>query len=143
MRLSRALAPLVLAATLAACGGSTPADLIATPAASAAQLPDSVRVSRLEPVTLDGGRLTVSFTDLADSRCPANVVCAWEGDAAATLRLDARGAVATPVLHTRLEPKRVVHAGYEVTLLHVEPYPGTEPENARVVPTAVLKVTRR
>jgi len=143
MRLDR-IVPLLPFALLAACSGgnATSAPEPAT-SATAAQLGDSVRVVRGQPVSLDGGRLVVSFTDLNDSRCPANVVCVWEGDAAATLRLEGAGAVATPTLHTRLDPKATTHAGYEVALVNVTPYPGTEPPNARLAPTAILRITRR
>jgi hypothetical protein len=136
------LLPTVLLA--AACSGAA-ATAAPEPATSAAsvQIGDSVRVVRGQPLSIDGGRLTIAFTDLNDSRCPANVVCVWEGDAAATLRLEGAGAVATPTLHTRLDPKGTTHAGYEITLVNVTPYPGTEPPNARLAPTAILRVTRR
>ena len=135
----RAPRPAVLL-TLALLGACSPGSASSAPEPA---LGDSLRVVRGQSVTLDGGRLTVAVTELVDSRCAANVVCVWEGDAAVTLRVESGGAVATPTLHTRLEPKRATHVGYELVLLDVTPYPGTTPPNAPVTPIAVLRVTRR
>jgi hypothetical protein len=136
--------PLALAA-LAACssGGSTAPKT--DPATSSASTPfdDTVRVMRSQATRVDGGRLTITYTDLTDSRCPANAACVWQGDAAATLRLEAGGTSANATLHTALEPKATTHAGYTITLVRADPYPGTEPENARLAPTLLLRVARR
>ena len=140
-----ALPAFALLATLAACssgGGTAPAPEPSTSSASTT-FDDTVRVVRAQPTRVDGGRLTITYTDGSDSRCPANAVCVWMGDAAVSLRLEAGGAAATPTLHTALEPKTATHGGYTVTLLGADPYPGTEPPNARLAPTALLRVSRR
>ena len=136
-----ALASLFLAACSSGAGTAPKADPSTSSVAGA--FDDTVRVVRGQQTAVDGGRLKVTYTDLTDSRCPANVVCVWAGDAAATIRLDVGGAVATPTLHTALEPKSATHAGYTVTLVSADPYPGTEPPNARLAATVLLRVTRR
>jgi hypothetical protein len=135
--------PLLLALAACSSGAGTAPKSEPTTASASTPLDDTVRVVRGQPARLDGGRLTIAYTDLADSRCPANVTCVWAGDAVATLRLEAGGAAATPALHTALEPKSATHAGYTVTLVSADPYPGTEPPNARLAPTVLLRVTRR
>ncbi len=126
--------PLLLAAACSGGAGTAPkAD--PSPSSVSAALDDTVRAVRGQATPVDGGRLTVTYTDLTDSRCPANVQCVWQGDAA--------GATARPTLHTALEPKATTHAGYTVTLVAVDPYPGTEPPNARLAGTVLLRVARR
>ncbi len=136
-----ALASLALAACSSGAGTAPKAD--PSTSSVAGTFDDTVRVVRSQETAVDGGRLKITYTDLTDSRCPKTVVCVWAGDAAATVRLDAAGAVATPTLHTGLEPKAATHAGYVVTLASVDPYPGTEPPNARLAGTVLLRVTRR
>jgi hypothetical protein len=138
-----ALVPLVLALAACSSGGGTAPKADPSTASVSGAFDDTVRVVRGQATAVDGGRLAVTYTDLTDSRCPAKVQCVWAGDAAATLRLDAGGAVATPTLHTTLEPKAATHAGYAVTLVSVDPYPGTEPPNARLAATVLLRVARR
>ena len=137
------LSLLLVAAAACSSNGGTAPKAEPSPSSASASFDDTVRVMRSQATPVDGGRLTITYTDLADSRCPANAVCVWQGDAAATLRLDAGGAVAAPTLHTAIEPKAAAHAGYTVTLLRADPYPGTEPENARLAPTLLLRVARR
>jgi hypothetical protein len=137
------LSLLLLAAAACSSNGGTAPRAEPSPSSVSAPLDDTVRVMRSQATPVDGGRLTITYADLNDSRCPANANCVWMGDAAATLRLDVGGAVATPTLHTTLEPKAATHAGYTVTLLRADPYPGTEPENARLAPTLLLRVARR
>jgi len=63
---------------------------------------------------------------VADSRCAANVVCVWQGDAAVRLELATPQAGAVEgTLHTTLEPKTLDASGYTLSLLDVAPHPGT------------------
>lgn len=70
------------------------------------------------------GDRVVRFTAVReDSRCPSGVQCAWAGDAAVELVVDAGGEPTVIVLHTTLEPRSTVAAGLRLTLLRVEPQP--------------------
>ncbi|MGZ8378305.1 MAG: hypothetical protein ACXW0Z_13855 [Gemmatirosa sp.] len=137
-------------AAVAACAhGSEPAAAIVDPAVTAVivgedRLGDTVRVVHGQQAVLDGQRLVVGFTDLLDdSRCPANAMCVWQGNAAVRLRLAVQGERATPVLHTAQEPRTATIGSYSVELVNVEPYPGTVPDNVRIAPSVIVRVTRR
>jgi hypothetical protein len=69
--------------------------------------------------TVVAGGTTVSFTDILDSRCPRDVVCAWEGDAA--VRLESGGQHL--ILHTAgsAGPKEGSLAGLTIALVEVRP----------------------
>ena len=68
-------------------------------------------------VTSDG-RLTFTFVRLvSESRCPANVVCVWEGDAAVRLRGASPDGSTEATIHTALEPKVFEIGGARVSLL--------------------------
>lgn len=111
--------------------------------AVAAKLGDTLRVMRGQGGAVDGGRLAIRFDSAgADSRCPARVQCVWQGDVAAMLGVTAGGATTALTLHTGVEPRAATVAGYRIELLTVDPYPGTEPPNARLAQTVVLRVTR-
>jgi hypothetical protein len=86
------------------------------------------------PFTLGVGELavvagldaTVGFDGVAaDSRCPINVICVWEGDAAASLWVTPVGGERTSfVLHTSPMFQRAKTVGpVNVQLLDVTPYP--------------------
>lgn len=69
------------------------------------------------------GQLRVSFADIVDSRCPTEVVCAWDGDAAVRLESGAESIV----LHTNqtVGPATGKLSGVTMTLLEVKPRPVT------------------
>jgi hypothetical protein len=120
--------------------GSTGASPERTGASRTELLDDTLRVALGHSASADGGRLLLTFrARLGDSRCPANVVCVWMGDAG--VRVSARTARTSVEreLHTALEPLRLSIDGYVVTLVGLTPYPGTED---RGTPTAVLRVVR-
>lgn len=88
-----------------------------------------------------------------DSRCPhsatpgVRVDCVWAGDATAALRLTLAGeAPADTILHTHDGPaggpREVLHRGYLVTLLDVEPYPVYQETIAAEDYRVLLRVTR-
>ena len=59
-----------------------------------------------------------------DSRCPVDVTCVWEGNAAVEIGLTAgSGPTHVHVLHTVLEPRAVDVSGVRVTLVGVAPEP--------------------
>jgi hypothetical protein len=61
-----------------------------------------------------------------DSRCPASVVCVWEGDGAALLEIaPLNGDSKESVLHTNLDPRSIPLGRAELRLVKLEPYPAT------------------
>jgi hypothetical protein len=90
-----------------------------------------------QSVALEGGRLTIAFDRVeSDSRCPEDVVCVWEGDAAITLAVrQGSGAQAKYSLHTsgRLGPREITHGSYQVQFVRLDPL---QPRLGGVPPTA-------
>jgi hypothetical protein len=129
-------------AVAAACSGP-PAPAPGSGAASNSRggpLDDTVHVALGSSVRADNGRLVLTFNArLGDSRCPANAVCVWMGDAA--IRVAARvGRVGVErELHTALEPRTLSIDDYVITIVGLTPYPGTDD---RSTPTAILRVVR-
>ncbi|MBU0741448.1 hypothetical protein KKG45_08235 [bacterium] len=78
-----------------------------------------------ESVAVGDGGLVVGFNAiLADSRCPVEALCFWEGDAEAQLWADAPvDPPLTFVLHTTLEPHLITTGHFRIELLWVAPYP--------------------
>ena len=80
-----------------------------------------------EKATLDAVQTSVRFLAVAeDSRCPSQAQCVWAGDGAVVLEIaPATGDAAEHALHTNPEsgPGAVALAGYELTLLRLDPYP--------------------
>lgn len=106
-------------------------------------LGDTVRIPVAQSAVFDGGKLRVSFlAKESESRCPANAMCVHVGDASALMRLENGQSSIEPSLHTHAEPRAASFAGYKVALVNIEPYPGTEPPNVRMMPVAVVIVTR-
>jgi hypothetical protein len=76
-----------------------------------------------------------------DSRCPADAVCVWGGDALVQITAKSSSATRDYELHTgNREP--VVHDDYTIHLVRVDPYPfsasSIEPDEYRVT----LRVSR-
>jgi hypothetical protein len=90
---------------------------------------------------VDRGRLTVEFRRVeSDSRCPSNVQCVWEGDAAIALRVAQGEARSDTTLHTRLDPRLVTYRGYELSIVNLAPYPATDQELDSAAYVATLAV---
>jgi hypothetical protein len=87
-----------------------------------------------QTVTVGGAPIT--FTDVSDSRCPTDVVCAWEGDAA--VRLESGSASIT--LHTTASagPTSGELAGTTITLVEVKPSPVSTIERKKSDYTIVI-----
>lgn len=84
----------------------------------------TVEIRYGDTATVSGTRLF--FSDIVDSRCPKDVVCAWAGDAAVRLESGSEAVV----LHTNpgSGPATGTLAGMTLTLLDVEPEPvGSNP----------------
>jgi len=119
--------------------GALPPD--AAPEPRSGPLDDTLHVTLGRTATADHGRLAVTFAArLSDSRCPANVVCVWMGDAAVRIAARAGRTTVERELHTGVEPHSLVVDGYTVSIVGLTPYPGTESGGA---PTAILRVERR
>ncbi len=102
---------------------------------------DSVSVALGKTVTFDGGRIELTFdARVADSRCPANVVCVWAGDA--QVRISTRvagGAKTTSDLHSTLEPRTLKIDRYSISMIGMTPYPGTGRDGD--APVLIVRVT--
>lgn len=142
---STALKSLLLAVTLAsfACTGSQQRVPVATSDSGSqaiAALDDTVRVPLGQQASTRDGRLALRYVKLVnESRCPANAICVWQGDAAVQLEARAGGGTANVTIHTALDPKVLELSGYRVSLLEVQPYPGT---GSQASPYIVARVVR-
>jgi hypothetical protein len=59
-----------------------------------------------------------------DSRCPADAVCIWGGDAIAHVRVLQSGVVTDGELHTGDSSRAsVTHGGVRIALVQLQPYP--------------------
>jgi len=85
---------------------------------------DTVRAPFGTPVTSHG--VQVTFTKLVDeSRCAANAICIWAGDASVALRFTKDGQSQTVTLHTNSQggPTTTSFAGAEFRVIGLTPYP--------------------
>ena len=131
----RTLLSALLLATAIGCGNSRP------PAEPNDDEPQPKRVSvgqeftlrRGERAAVGDGVLLVTFLAVAsDSRCAADVVCVWQGDAELTFRIESPLSEAPfmgiDTLHTGIEPRSATRFGYTVKLERVQPYPYSNDE---------------
>ena len=85
------------------------------------------KLRRGETASAGRGMLLVTFLAVGDdSRCPADVVCVWAGDAEMHFRLaseKSEAAAMIDTLHTTLQPQAVSYLGYTVTVKGPQPYP--------------------
>lgn len=137
------------AATLWACNVSSGPGAVTdeTPpdASHGVGLPDTLEIPVGTERTLDRGRIAVRFlARLTESRCPANAMCVWQGDASVHLRIRSETKVGETVLHTGVDPGSFTFDGYVFTIVGLFPYPGTYPEDAPApAPRVLLAVARR
>ena len=91
-----------------------------------------------ESVTIQPTGLRVSFQGVVeDSRCPADAICVWAGDAVVALSVGARDLQ----LRSSSAPESVVGA-YRVRLERVEPYVYRDKTIPPDAYRAILRVTR-
>jgi hypothetical protein len=83
-----------------------------------------------QAITLPGTVFEVRFQAvLADSRCPSDVVCVWEGEGKIELGLTMGDGPTIPVELNTHGPVTTSHAGYTITLVALNPYPvSTRPQ---------------
>jgi hypothetical protein len=96
----------------------------------------TLRVGQSAAITELG--LWMRFNQVVDdSRCPANVVCVWEGDGAVLMEVaPLNGDSKESVLHTSVEPHSIPLGRAELRLVKLDPYPaasGAIDPNAYVV----------
>ncbi|HEY9229261.1 MAG TPA: hypothetical protein VIP11_21620 [Gemmatimonadaceae bacterium] len=137
------LLTILSAATLAACSSvASPSrtDVAQTSTSQSTNKVDTLSIRLGQSATADGGRLEVRFDARGtDSRCPANVVCVWQGDAhVQIITRVAGGAAVTSALHSALEPKKVTVDRYSITMVGLTPYPGTGRDND--TPVLIVRV---
>lgn len=122
------LTVMISAIAAAACGGTTdPVDQGSV--FQQVEAGDTIRLRYGRSVSLGTSGARIVFRSIeADSRCPINVVCVWQGDA--HIRLDGiEAAGSTRIdLHTGIEPHAAEFAGYRIELLEVTPAPIDPPE---------------
>jgi hypothetical protein len=75
-----------------------------------------------EAVLLAGTAVELTMLDVInDSRCPADVVCVWAGNAEVRFRVHAGAADTTVSLHTMQEPRAVTVEGVRIELTNLAP----------------------
>ena len=119
----RHLSTAVLVITLAACSSNSVSDTSAPsqPDGTTSQQEVGKAVMKVgESIVLNDLRLTFRSVE-GDSRCPADAVCVWAGDAEIALKIEQGSQVAVAALHTTLEPKKTVWNGYTISLVAVTP----------------------
>lgn len=96
--------------------------------------------------TPSSDKLTFRLTDLNDSRCPANAVCVWMGEAKTSVELELNGQKGQATLKLNGDRKQgtsdstsvaVGSRSFVVVLRDVLPYPGTTSDTPRA--TFVVK----
>jgi len=128
---------LAIAASALGCGSGTEPDQVS--------LAQEFTLAPGHSAHVQGEDLTVVFDQVAsDSRCPANVTCVWEGDAAVLLTLTQpprdRAAVE---LHTSPRfPQKIRYGDLEVALRALDPEPREGIAIAQTAYRATLRVTR-
>lgn len=80
---------------------------------------------------LRGGPTRLTFNQVnGDSRCPANAVCVWEGEAMIEVGISRNGgALETKVMSTSRPNNELVTGNLQIRFVGLAPYPGTGPEN--------------
>jgi hypothetical protein len=60
---------------------------------------------------------------LADSRCPSDVVCIWEGEGRVEIGLTVGDGPTVPVELSTGGPRTATQGGFTITLVELAPYP--------------------
>lgn len=145
MRMHRlAITPLLVA--VLACGSSDPLADHVDPQPKVVAVDSEFTLRRGERAMVDGGKLIVTFLSVpSDSRCPTDVVCVWQGDAAMLFRLDGENdesPTTVDTLHTELQPRALTHLGFTVRVTKLEPYPHSRQDPGSRDYRATLIITK-
>jgi hypothetical protein len=95
-----------------------------SPAAPSVPLNERFTLAPGQTVIVEGAALRVEFRGVtADSRCPADALCVWVGDAVVQLRIT-DGSAADYELHTSDSTRAVAtHRQTRIRLVELQPYP--------------------
>lgn len=98
-------------------------------------------------ITLPGTVFEVGFQALlGDSRCPKDVVCVWEGEGRVELGVTMGDGPTRPFELSTRGPQSITEAGYEITLIALDPYPvstGQQPPENYVVRLRIIPGARQ
>ena len=96
--------------------------LLAFGCASGAEVPfdEPVTIQLGERIVVGSERTTITFVDVADSRCPRNAVCVWEGEVHVRLSVGAEN------FDVKV-PGTLAAGGYAIDVREVTPYPDDPP----------------
>ncbi|MDO9373387.1 MAG: hypothetical protein Q7T76_03160 [Ferruginibacter sp.] len=97
----------------------------------------TVAVTSCKEITTGKGTLTYCFDSvIVDARCPVNMVCVWQGYAAARFIFSKNDEIKTVTMMPapgvgvdKIYPTTVEVFGYQVRFIDLSQYPGLEPEN--------------
>jgi hypothetical protein len=79
-----------------------------------------------ESIALEDTPITARFLGVSeDSRCPVNADCIWPGNARVELELRGEGASRTVSVNTFDGAREVVYGSFRISLVRLEPTPGT------------------
>ena len=123
--------------------GREPTVPAAPPHTVAAEVGSTFRLGLGETALVDG--LYVRFDAVAEeSRCPADVVCVWMGNARVALATTTGGTRGwmPVVLNTGQEPRGVTVGGYALTLEELQPHPSSSGSIEPADYVALLKASR-
>ena len=125
----RLLVVAISVAAIGACSGKQaqgPAAAESALQSSTAPLDDTVTVQFGQRAMTDDRSVQLSYVRLvSESRCPANAICVWQGDAAVQLKAEAVGVAVDTTIHTALDPKVIAVGANSISLIEVHPYPGS------------------
>jgi hypothetical protein len=121
MKARRALAAALAALALAACRTAGESDTPSTPGTATSR---EVRLAPGESAQLDTLRITFEGVE-ADSRCPMDVQCFWEGDAVVVVRASepSRPAAALELHTSGRFPREGTYGRHRVQLVSLTPQP--------------------
>jgi hypothetical protein len=117
------------------------------PDGDTARLDEPFTLAPGQSIRIRGTLLDVRFVGVTDdSRCPSDVVCVWEGDAAVGVETELVGVPESHTLHTTGGPgggpRAVERDGYRIELEELRPYPVSDQAIAPAEYRATLVVTR-
>jgi hypothetical protein len=143
-RMRKALLLMLPVAWLAACTIEVAAPADGAGGERLAAVGDTIRLAVGRTAHVMGTDIRITFRDvIADSRCPLDADCVWEGDAEVRLEVRAGNGPSTAVtLHTALAPRSAKFADHTIGLIGVLPAPTL---GGRIRPedyVVVLRVTR-
>ena len=122
-----------LLALLAACSRATSAPIEVVPG-------QSIQLAERQSARVSDSAVLVQFMGANDSRCPADVVCVWAGEAAVALWFSGAGSERADTLHLVMKRNAVTYGGYLFEAADLQPYPRSQEQNAPK--TLTLRVSR-